>query len=217
MGVYGRIWLPMVVYGCIWLYKAVYGRIWLPMAVYVCRWLYMGIYGVWLHMVEYCVKAHGGEAWNPPRALTQFGTLHQPAKRTADSAKRHRTQRKINGTQRKSAQHKLLGRLSHNKCCFDAAHWSRFILLGNFRQSKLFLRIAFGRRRRRFPSPPAGSSAEPFVVVVRRLPRETTPKHSLNEDAPTYQLTRSRFSKQHRATQLAKQRIQKLCYPSPAC
>ena len=185
MAVYGCVCLHMAAYGCIWLYILASGCIWLYMAVYVCRWLYMGIYGVWLHMVEYCVKAHGGEARNPRRALTQFGTLHQPAKRTADSAKRHRTQRKINGTQRKSAQHKLLGRLSHNRCCFDAAHWSRFILLGSFRQSKLFLRIAFGRRRRRFPSPPAGSSAEPSSsssssVAYRGKQRQSTPSTKMH-------------------------------------
>ena len=63
-------------------------------------------------------------------------------------------------------------------------HWSRFILLGNFRQSKLFLRIAFGQSAVVvFRQPPAGSSSRTFRRRRRRRPsayrgkqRQSTPQ-----------------------------------------
>ena len=107
---YSCILLYMVVYGCIWLYMGVYGCIWLfllYMALYSCVGLSMAALKrkggeletnpictqrVALSSRVYnCVKAQGGGAWNPLRALTQFGTIHQSAKRTADSAKTQRT------------------------------------------------------------------------------------------------------------------------------
>ena len=41
--------------------------------------------------VYICVRTQGGGAWNPLRALTQFGTIRQSAKRATDSAKTQRT------------------------------------------------------------------------------------------------------------------------------
>ena len=54
------------------------------------------------------LKRRGGELGPLPLcALPQFGSIPESAKRTADSAKRHRTQREINGTQCKSKQNSL--------------------------------------------------------------------------------------------------------------
>ena len=61
--------------------------------------IYTAVCG-YINMADNSVKAQGGGAWNPLCALTLISTIHQSAKRTADSAKRETARRKRQQQQR---------------------------------------------------------------------------------------------------------------------
>ena len=71
-------------------------HIWVFLLVYDCTCLT----NVWLETEPTCTQrvalfsrvAQVGGAWNPLRAVPQFGTIRQSAMRTTDAAKTHRTE-----------------------------------------------------------------------------------------------------------------------------
>ena len=54
MGMYGYIWVCMVIYGYVWVCMVIYEYIWVCMVIYGYTWVCMVIYGyIWVCMVIY--------------------------------------------------------------------------------------------------------------------------------------------------------------------
>jgi hypothetical protein len=236
------LWRYMAVYGCIWLHMGAYGRlcdcicelcwhlgltlgsIWplcwgrlnLLRELGHSRLFYTGIYGVWLHMVEYCVKAHGGKLGTP------LALWHNLAPST-NQLNEQRIQRKGTVLNARSTEHNANQRNTNfwdalftisavltRRTGADLFYWETFVKVSCFLGLPLVVVVVVFRRRPREAAPNLSSSSS---VAYRGKQRQSTPQRRCTY-LPANEKQIQQAASRNTTSQTAHP---KLCYPSPAC